>query len=131
MKRILRFYFKKFRIKKVKKNKVVNKKYLKYKETARQLVLSRLEHFNSHYNFKYGRISIRNQRGRWGSCSSKGNLNFNYKICLLPEAIADYIVVHELCHLKEFNHGENFWKLVEEKIPNYQHIKIELRKIRV
>ncbi len=131
MRRILKFYLKKFAIRKVKKKRLVSKKYLKYKESARELVKSRLEFFNQHYNLEYKRISIKNQKGRWGSCSSKGNLNFNYKIVLLPLHLADYIIVHELCHLKEFNHGEGFWKLVEEKIPNYNQLKEELKRIRV
>ena len=101
--------------------------YLKYKEPARELVLRRVEYFNNIYNFSYGRISIRNQRSRWGSCSKKGNLNFNYKIVLIPEKLADYIVVHELCHLGEFNHSPNFWALVARTFPDYQKIKQELR----
>jgi predicted metal-dependent hydrolase len=65
------------------------------------------------------------QRSRWGSCSRKGNLNFNYKLIQLPQELADYIVVHELCHLKQFNHSHAFWNLIAETIPNH----IELRKI--
>ncbi len=68
-----------------------------------------------------------NQRTKWGSCSKKGNLNFNYKIALMPEKIADYIVVHELCHLKEFNHSRKFWNLVVKIIPDYLEIKKELK----
>lgn len=101
--------------------------YLEYKEPARELVLRRVEYFNSIYNFPYGRISIRNQRTRWGSCSKKGNLNFNYKIVLIPEKLADYIIVHELCHLKEFNHSKRFWALVAKTFPDYKKIKQDLR----
>ena len=78
--------------------------YLKYKETARALAKSRIEYYNTLYGFIFNRISIKNHKSRWGSCSKKGNLNFNYKIALLPEALADYVIVHELCHLGEFNH---------------------------
>lgn len=131
MRRILKFYLKKFSVVKAKKKRTVSKKYLKNKESARQLVKSRLEFFNQHYNFEYNRIAIRNQKGRWGSCSNRKNLNFNYKIVLLPKELADYIIVHELCHLKEFNHGEGFWNLVEEKIPNHEELKKQLNKIRV
>lgn len=101
--------------------------YLEYKESARELVLRRVEHFNNIYNFPYGRISIRNQRTRWGSCSKKGNLNFNYKIVLIPEKLADYIIVHELCHLKEFNHSQRFWDLVAKTFPDYRKIRQDLR----
>lgn len=110
------------------KKKRTSQNYLKYKETARQIVTSRLEYFNVFYGFKYNRIAIRNQKTRWGSCSRKGNLNFNYKIALLPEKARDYIIVHELCHLKEFNHSRNFWNLVAKTVPDYLEIRRNLRK---
>lgn len=68
----------------------------------------------------YGRITIRNQRTKWGSCSSKGNLNFNCVLMLSPEWVRDYIVVHELCHLKQMNHSSAFWAEVERVCPNYK-----------
>lgn len=68
----------------------------------------------------YGRITIRNQKTRWGSCSSKGNLNFNCLLMLAPPRIIDYVVVHELCHRKEMNHSKAFWKQVEGVLPNYR-----------
>lgn len=96
------------------------REYLMHKEKARELVLARLEHFNAIYNFSYNRVSIRAQKSRWGSCSKKGNLNFNYKIALLPPHLADLIIVHELCHLKEFNHSKKFWNLVAQALPDYR-----------
>lgn len=93
--------------------------YMKYKEQARVLVHERLIFWNRHYGFTYGQVSIRDQKTRWGSCSKKGNLNFNYKIVFLPTELVDYLIVHELCHLKEFNHGPGFWNLVGETIPEY------------
>lgn len=101
--------------------------YLKLKEHAREMVAKRLEKYNAVYGFKYKGVAIRNQKTRWGSCSSKGNLNFNYKILLLPQRHADYIIVHELCHLKEFNHSKRFWSLVSQTIPEYEKIVEQLR----
>ncbi|NVN96820.1 M48 family metallopeptidase [Candidatus Nomurabacteria bacterium] len=101
--------------------------YIKYKKDAATLVKERLEHFNTFYNFKYGRVAIRNQKTRWGSCSKKGNLNFNYKIVLLTSKQANYIIVHELCHLKEFNHSQRFWDLVAKVVPDYKEVRSSLR----
>ena len=101
--------------------------YLKHRESARVLVSQRVAHFSAIYQVSVGRISIRNQKTRWGSCSKKGNLNFNYKIALIPERLANYIIVHELCHLKEFNHSSRFWNLVAETFPDYLELREELR----
>ncbi len=98
--------------------------FKKYKDEVLNLVINRLKHFNQFYNYKYNRVSVKNQKSRWGSCSRKGNLNFNYKILFLSEEARDYIIVHELCHIEEFNHSKNFWDLVEKTIPNL----IEIRK---
>lgn len=97
--------------------------YLKYKEEARDLVRSRLEYWNQFYNLKIGKIAIRNQKTRWGSCSSKGNLNFSYRIVLLPQKLSDYVIVHELCHLGEFNHSPKFWALVGKTLPDYREAR--------
>jgi len=101
--------------------------FLTNKELARSLVIGRINHFNQTYGFMVKRISIRNQRSRWGSCSRKGNLNFNYRVALLPPTVSDYIIVHELCHLGEFNHSKKFWGLVAKTVPNYKQLKKELR----
>ena len=68
----------------------------------------------------YGRITIRNQRTRWGSCSAQGNLNFNCVLMRAPDDVLEYVVVHELCHRKEMNHGPKFWAEVERVLPNYR-----------
>jgi predicted metal-dependent hydrolase len=99
------------------------------KEKALALVHERLAHFNQHYGFGWKKITIKNLSSRWGSSSKLGNLNFSYKIVYLPEKLADYLVVHELCHLKELNHSARFWKLVEKTIPNCKEVRKELRGI--
>ncbi len=103
--------------------------FQKYKQSALVLVRNRIEYFNKFYTFSYTSLSIRNQKTRWGSCSKRGSLNFNYRIALLPAALADYIVVHELCHLKEMNHSQRFWKLVANVIPNHLALRRELKKM--
>lgn len=110
------------------KTKDSKAEYTEYKEKALILVKDRLEHYNKVYQFKYNKITIRNQKTRWGSCSKQGNLNFNYKIAILPELLADYIIVHELCHLGQFNHSDKFWSLVEKTVPNHLVLRRELKK---
>lgn len=107
----------------------VTKHYLEHKERTRAIVLDRIQYHNAHYGLQWNRVAIRNQRRCWGSCSSLKNLNFNYKIGFLPSHLQDYIVVHELCHLAELNHGPRFWALVAERIPDYQKHIAELRSI--
>lgn len=107
---------------------LTRKDYLANKEKARGILSKKLEQFNSYYGFSYNKIFVKDQRSRWGSCSSKGNLNFSYKIIFLPEHLADYIIVHELCHLGEMGHSVDFWKLVERTIPDHRERRKELRK---
>ncbi len=102
--------------------------YKKHKKEARILVYNRLEYWNGLYNFSWGRISIRDQKTRWGSCSQKGNLNFSYKLAIIPEKLSDYVIVHELCHLKEFNHSKDFWELVARAIPDHKETRRELKE---
>jgi predicted metal-dependent hydrolase len=102
--------------------------YLRNKQQALNLARAKVTQWNIRYNFLPRKISIKNQKTRWGSCSKKGNLNFNYKIVHLSESLVDYLVVHELCHLKEFNHSKRFWELVGQAIPDYKKLRGELRK---
>ena len=76
----------------------------------------------------YGRVTIRNQKTRWGSCSSKGNLNFNCLLMLTPREVQDYVLVHELSHRKEMNHSPKFWEVVEEVLPDYKKRRNWLRE---
>ena len=101
--------------------------YKKYKQQALALAVDRVTYFNQRYGFTVNSISVRNQKTRWGSCSRKGNLNFNYKIVLLPQTLADYIIVHEICHLKEMNHSPKFWALVSRTTPDYKNMRKQLR----
>ena len=104
---------------------------IKKREQARRFVENKIKHFNSFYGFKVNRVAIKNQTTRWGSCSSKGNLNFNYKIIYLRSQLADYLIVHELCHLGELNHSKMFWNLVSKTIPDFIEINKELRRTSV
>ena len=89
-------------------------------DKALEIIPERVEHFAPLIGVTYGRISIRNQKTRWGSCSSKGNLNFNVGLMLVPPEVMDYVVVHELCHRLEMNHSKRFWEEVGKVIPDYK-----------
>ncbi|MFH1789515.1 MAG: M48 family metallopeptidase [bacterium] len=101
--------------------------YLKFKELARQFVRQRVDFYNRYYNYSYNRIFIKNQKTRWGSCSENRNLNFNYRIIFFPPRVADYIIVHELCHLKEMNHSKRYWAIVSIIFPDYKKIEHQLK----
>lgn len=99
------------------------KDYLENKDKALALVNERIEFYNKIYGFSFNKVFIKNQKTRWGSCSCRQNLNLNYKIVFLPQNHQDYIIVHEMCHLKEFNHSGKFWALVEKALPDYLEIR--------
>lgn len=87
---------------------------------ALAVIPERVRHYAPIVGVRYGNITIRNQRSRWGSCSSKGNLNFNCLLMLTPAHVIDYVVVHELCHRLELNHSPRFWSHLERVLPNYR-----------
>lgn len=97
------------------------------KSEVLRFTTQKVEEWNRHYGFSYTKVSVRNQKTRWGSCSRQGSLSFNYRIIFLPPHLADYLIVHELCHLKEFNHSKKFWNLVAQAFPNYRELRRELR----
>jgi predicted metal-dependent hydrolase len=130
-----------------KEKEIEYEKYLLNKENARKIVLEKLIYWQEFYrnleqkspqplfykegaeqqelknifgvNLEYKKVFIKNVTTRWGSCSSKKNLNFSYKIVFLENSVQDYLIVHELCHLKEMNHKESFWNLVALAVPDY------------
>lgn len=104
--------------------------YLAHKAQALALVTERLAHFNRHYGHTWTKVSIRNQRTRWGSCSRAGALSFNYRVALLPPELVDYLVVHELCHLAQMSHAPKFWALVAETVPEWRKLRSMLQKMR-
>jgi predicted metal-dependent hydrolase len=99
----------------------------KLADEALRVIPGRVAHFAPLVGVTYGRITVRNQRTRWGSCSSKGNLNFNCLLMLAPPGILDYVVVHELCHRKEMNHSPKFWAEVAKVMPDYKERQKWLR----
>lgn len=103
--------------------------YQKHKETARKIIEQKVALFCKTYGFDCGRISIKQHKTKWGSCSKKKNLNFNYKLLFVPEPLMDYVIVHELCHIKELNHSPVFWKLVGYIFPNYKLARKQLKHI--
>ena len=97
-------------------------------EYALKRIRERLDVYQPRIGGEYGRVTIREQRTRWGSCSSKHNLNFNWKLIQAPPEALDYVVIHELCHLREFNHSPRFWRLVEAQMPEYEAWKKWLKQ---
>ena len=100
--------------------------FLIHKEQALDFVTERIKFWNKKYGFTYNEIRVKKLKSNWGTCSSKKVLTFNYKILFLAPHIADYIVVHELCHLQEMNHSHRFWKLVEQEFPNAKKMHSEI-----
>ncbi|MCI7323009.1 MAG: M48 family metallopeptidase [Lachnospiraceae bacterium] len=99
------------------------------KDMICQHFIDRLEHYAPLMGVDYGQVHIRNQKGRWGSCSSKGNLNFNYRLHYLPQELMDYVIVHELAHRVYMNHSSKFWGLVQAYMPEYKEYQKRLHDI--
>ena len=100
--------------------KLTREKVIALAEEALKVIPERVEYFAKVIGVTYGKITVRNQKTRWGSCSSKGNLNFNCLLMLAPPEVLDYVVVHELCHRKQMNHSKAFWTEVEKVFPDYK-----------
>jgi predicted metal-dependent hydrolase len=108
--------------------KLTREKVIALAEEALKVIPERVEYFAKVIGVTYGKITIRNQKTRWGSCSSKGNLNFNCLLMLAPSEVLDYVVVHELCHRKQMNHSKAFWLEVEKVLPNYKEVRKWLKE---
>lgn len=95
---------------------------------AKQVIPEKVAYYARLMEVNYGRITIRKQKTRWGSCSLEGNLNFNCLLMMVPPEVLDYVVVHELCHRLEMNHSSRFWLQVENVIPNYRKLRKWLKE---
>lgn len=100
----------------------------RYREAARERFESRVAYYHSITGGNYTSITVRDQRSRWGSCSSRGTLSFNYRLIFAPAAVLDYVVVHELCHLTHMNHSADFWNMVASVMPEYREYRKWLRE---
>lgn len=95
----------------------------RYRNSARQIIADRVAFYHQVTGGSYTSITIRDQKTRWGSCSSRGTLSFNYRLVFAPSKVLDYVVVHELCHLTHLNHSKDFWNMVEQIMPDYRLCK--------
>jgi len=113
-------------LKKISKNKIkleeVDKNY------ARKILKQRLDYLCEKYNFEYGKLSIRNQKTRWGSCSAKNNISLNAKLTSFPIELMDYVILHELVHTKVKNHSKDFWNTLDKYVLDSKKINKELKK---
>lgn len=120
-------------VNKAKQNPIVEKPPLppsersRYIRIARDIFTRKTAYYASIMHVTYGRISIREQKTRWGSCSSEGNLNYNWRLIFAPEEVLNYIVVHELAHRREMNHSKAFYAVVESVLPEYKKAQKWLR----
>ena len=99
-----------------------------YKKQARKILTERVTYFAQAHDFRVKKIRISSARTRWGSCSTKGTLSFTWRLVMAPLEIIDYVVVHELCHLRVMNHSREFWALVEDLLPGYKARRAWLKK---
>lgn len=108
--------------------RITNEELQSLAERAHAVIPERVAYFAQVVGVSYGRITIRCQKTRWGSCSSRGNLNFNCLLMKTPPEVVDYIVVHELCHRKQMNHSKKFWAEVEKVLPDYREARKWLKE---
>ncbi len=99
-----------------------------YRAQAAEVFARKAAYYAERMNVTFNKITIRDQKTRWGSCSSKGNLNFNWRLVLAPVPVLDYVVIHELAHCREMNHSSRFWDIVGEMMPDYRIYRKWLRE---
>ncbi len=105
------------------------------REKAKEAIAERTMEYSKVIGVSYNNIRIKDTKSRWGSCSSKGNLNFSWRIIMAPAAVMDYIIIHELCHLIHMNHSKEYWETVEQYMPDYKRhkewLKVNGAKLRI
>lgn len=104
------------------------KEEAQYKKQAKIYLQQKCRSFSEEMGLRHGEIKINSAKTRWGSCNRKGDINFTYRLMLVPEELIDYVVVHELAHLKEMNHSAGFWSIVEQTMPDYKDRRKKLRE---
>ena len=102
--------------------------YKFYRKKAKEIILQRIKYYTEKYNFKINNIKISSASTRWGSCSHNNNININWKLIMADLKIMDYVIVHELSHTIEHNHSKDFWKIVENIIPDYKERRLWLKR---
>ena len=106
---------------------LTNEEIKKLADKALQHIPKRVSYYAKQIGVTYGKITIRNQKTRWGSCSSKGNVNFNYQLYYMPRELMDYVIIHELSHRRHMNHSAEFWQEVEKYCKTYRECRKKLR----
>jgi len=101
------------------------------RKEAKEYLPKRTYEFAQKYKFKYNQVFIKNNKTLWGSCSGKNNINLNLHLLLLPHHLIDYVIIHELCHTIEKNHGPRFWKLMDSILGDAKKISKELKQHRI
>ena len=102
-------------------------KYLRH--VAKKYLIQRGSKLSAKFGFSVKRFSVRGQKTRWGSCSRRGNISLNYNLLKFRKEVIDYVIVHELCHLRQLNHSRKFWNEVAQILPHYKSLKKELKKL--
>ncbi len=126
-----KYFFKLIKKKRVGKIKTIKEilDYKEYRKVSEEILKNRVAQLAHEHGFLYNRVVIKDTRTRWGSCSSKKNINLHYKLIFLDDTLRDYVIVHELCHLREMNHSKFFWKEVENIIPDYRNSMLLMKKL--
>jgi len=121
------------KIREIEKNiSSLNKEEIKIlREKAKNILPNKVENFSEIYNLKYKKLFLKNLKSRWGSCSSQNNINLNIHLAKLPEELIDYVILHELAHIKEKNHGKEFWGFLEKLSPHAKQLDKKLKKFSI